>query len=216
MFSRTVAFRAPGWDDSVNRISGTGVYTVTEVAGDRLLFEGRFVYDGRPESKGTVEERDHGGTSCWDGQCSKTTDASGLLYNAALWGEPSILRRGTSWSVDLKEPWELGPPGRQIVTVVWIDSAEHVVTLKREGTGTGYFANDKKEVKLTRNGKTYAVSVTPGAAHWLGYTTIREGIVVSDELLVERPVTFTNTETGSISGTEREYILLNLAPNGLV
>jgi len=84
VFSRTISFRAPGWDDAVSRISGTGVYTVTEVAGDRFSFDGQFLEDGRPESKGKTESRDHGRTSCWEGQCTTATDASGLLYNAAL------------------------------------------------------------------------------------------------------------------------------------
>jgi len=217
VFSRTIAFRAPGWDDLVSRISGTGVYTVTEVAGDRFLFDGKFLYDGRPESKGKTESRDHGRTTCWEGQCSTATDASGLLYNAALWGEPaSRLHQGSSWTVDLKEPWELGPAGRQKVLVVFVDPVEHVITLKREGTGTGYFASDKKQVKLTRDGKAYTMEITPGPSHWAGYTTFRAGIVISDELLVERPVTFTNSELGAIDGTERQYILLNLAPNGEV
>ena len=57
------------------------------------------------------------------------------------------------------------------------------------------------------------MEVTPGVSHWAGYTTFRAGVVISDELLVERRVTFTNSELGPINGTERQYILLNLAPN---
>lgn len=217
VFSRTIAFQVPSMDDFVSRVSGTGVYVTKEIAGGRLVFDGTFLYDGRPESEGKVELRDHGSITCWNGQCSRAADASGLLYNAALWGEPKIgLRKGLSWSVDLAEPWELGPAGRQRVTVISVNSAEHVITLKREGSGSGFFANDKKQVKLTRNGKTYTVDLTPGPARWSGYTTFRAGIVLSDELVVERPVMFSNVELGTLAGTEREYILLNLAPNGSV
>jgi len=47
---------------------------------------------------------------------------------------------------------------------------------------------------------------------WTGYTTFREGVVVSDELLVQRPVTFVSNELSRMAGSEREYILLNAMP----
>src|SRR5271167_740339 len=46
-------------------------------------------------------------------------------------------------------------------------------------------------------------------AKWSGYTTFRGGVILSDVLLVERPVTTTSKELGSSSGIERQYILLN-------
>lgn len=141
------------------------------------------------------------------------TDASGLLYNAGVWGSPpSSLRKGTSWDVVIAEPWELGPAGKETVTVLALDPAEHTVTLRREGSGDGFFDNDAKQVHLTKDGKNYTADVSPGRAQWRGYTTFREGIVISDELLVERPVTLTSKELGSMAGTERQYILLNAMP----
>jgi hypothetical protein len=54
--------------------------------------------------------------------------------------------------------------------------------------------------------------VLPGRSHWSGYTTFRAGIVVSDELLVERAVTLVSDKLGRVAGQEREYILLDAAP----
>jgi hypothetical protein len=145
--------------------------------------------------------------------CTTATDASGLLYNAEIWSlPPNSLRKGTSWDVVIAEPWELGPAGKETVTVLALDVAEHSVTLQREGSGEGFFDNDSKQVHLTKDGKSYVADVSPGRSRWRGYTTFREGIVMSDELLVERPVTLTSKELGSIAGTERQYILLNAMP----
>jgi hypothetical protein len=54
--------------------------------------------------------------------------------------------------------------------------------------------------------------VVPGASRWIGYTTFREGVVISDELIVERPLTLTAEGLGSVAASEREYILLNAMP----
>jgi hypothetical protein len=216
-FSRAIAFRAAGMDDLVRRVSGTAVYTATEASKEKLVFDTHALYDGRPESIGTTEIKDRGRTSCWQGTCATATDASGLLYNALIWGEPSgKLRKGMSWDVTIAQPWELGPAGKETVTVVAIDPKEHAVTLKREGSGEGFFDHDAKQVQLTKGGQAYPADVSPGQAHWIGYTTFREGIVLSDELLVERPVTLTTKELGVLPGTEREYILLNAMPAGSV
>jgi hypothetical protein len=214
IFSRTISYHAKGVDDLVRRVSGTATYTMTESSPDKLVFDGTFLYDGKPESKGKTEIRDKGRTVCYDGQCTPATDASGLLYNALLWGSPSgIISKGTQWEVTMAEPWELGPAGKQTVTVVAADALTHSVTLKREGRGEGFFANQAKQVHLTKEGKTYTADLIPGQSHWTGYTTFREGVVISDELLVERPVTFASKDLGSISGSERQYILLNAMPS---
>lgn len=93
-----------------------------------------------------------------------------------------------------------------------VDAAGHSVTLQREGSGEGFFDNDAKQVRVTKDGKNYVADLSPGKAHWIGYATFREGIVTSDELLVERPVTLATKELGNLAGTEREYILLNEMP----
>jgi hypothetical protein len=213
VFSRAIAYKADGVDDVVRRVSGTAEYVVSESSADEIAVDGTFLYDGRPEAKGKTEFKDQGRVSCWDGKCATATDASGLLYNAGVWGSPpSSLRKGTSWEVVIAEPWELGPAGKETVTVLALDPAEHSVTLQREGTGEGFFDNDAKQVHLTKDGKSYTADVSPGRAQWRGFTTFREGVVISDELLVERPVTLTSKELGSIAGMERQYILLNAMP----
>jgi hypothetical protein len=49
-------------------------------------------------------------------------------------------------------------------------------------------------------------------SHWYGCTTLRRGIVTSDELMVERPVLLVSKELGCIPGDERQHILLNAMP----
>jgi hypothetical protein len=138
VFSRTIAYRGEGVDDLVRRISGTANYTVTNSSPEKLVFDSTGLYDGRPEYKGNIEIRDKGRTTCYDGQCSTATDASGLLFNALLWGDPGgNISKGSSWEMTIAEPWELGPPGKQTVTVVSADPTTHSVTLRREGTGGG-------------------------------------------------------------------------------
>ncbi|MEI7035175.1 hypothetical protein [Fulvimonas yonginensis] len=114
--------------------------------------------------------------------------------------------------MDIAGPWELGPRGRQTVTVVALDPADARVTLEREGEGGGAYLGDRLAATLVRAGRSYAVRVQPGRSHWIGYTTFRAGVVLSDELLVERPVTLVSDELGRVPAHEREYILLAAMP----
>ena len=213
VFSRAMAIRAPGFDDTVWRISGSGSYRVPENATSSQNMQGRFRYDGRPESTGTVAFRDGGAVSCYNGKCSPNTDASGLIYNPAQWGAPpKNLRVGQSWTVDIAAPWELGTPGRQTVTVVAVNPVDQSATLKREGYGDGAYADEVLRTRLHRDNKFYDVTLEPGRSHWYGYTTFRRGIVISDELMTERSVMLSSKELGRIAGDERQYILLNAMP----
>lgn len=214
VFSRALSYKADGIDELAFRASGTGAYIVTASSRADIVFDSSFRYDGRPESRGKTEIKDSGRTVCWNDKCSPETDASGPLYNPLIWGEPDgKLRAGMSWSVSIAQPWELGPAGHETVTVVDLDRSTHSVTLKREGQGDGYFDHDVKQLHVTKAGKTYLVDVSPGHAHWVGYTRFREGVVISDELLVERPVTLKSAELGEIPAQQREYILLNASPD---
>lgn len=213
VFSRTVSYKAEGIDEVVRRTSGTGIYVVTANSPAGTALDGQFRYDGIPEFKAKAEIKDGGRTVCYDGKCSAATDASGVLYNPLLWGDPKgSIHNGLSWDVSIAEPWELGPPGKETVTVIEVEPGDHSATLKREGAGEGYFANDSKQIHISKDGKSYLVDVNPGRAHWIGYTRFREGIVMSDELLVDRPVTLTSKEMGNIAAQERQYILLNATP----
>jgi hypothetical protein len=218
MFSRATSYQAEGIDEVVRRVSGTAVYVVAENSSASLVLGSEIRYDGKPVYKGKTELKDRGRTTCYDGSCSMNTDASGLFYNPLLWGDPKgTVRKGMSWTVSIAEPWELGPPGEQTVTVIETDPANHSVTLKREGSGEGFFAGDRKQIQVSKGGQNYLVDVNPGRSHWVGYTRFREGIVISDELLVERPVTLSSRDLvntlGNLPAQERQYILLNATPS---
>lgn len=216
IFSRTISFTGENIEVAVRRVSGTATYTVVESSPEKLVFSGRFLYDGKPEAQAKTEIRDHGRTVCYDGKCAAAIDASGLLYNPLNWGDPPVtFSQGKSWVVSIADPWELGPSGKQTVTVMSADPSNHSVTLKRDGTGEGFFADEKKQVSVIRDGKTYTADIVPGRSHWVGYTTFREGVVISDELLTVRSVTLTSKELGSVAALEREYILLNQMPTAL-
>jgi hypothetical protein len=143
-------------------------------------------------------------------------DDSGVAFDAFLWGPPfGPIVRGMTWKAELPAPWELGPPGTQLISVVQTDSANHEVMPKREGSGDGAFANDQKRIKVKKDGKGHTVDVTPGSAHWVGYTIFQNGITVSDELAVTRSFKISSKEFGSADISERQFTLLNLAPPDL-
>jgi hypothetical protein len=213
VFSRTISTTGPGIDPLVKRISGTGTYRVTAVGEHEYSFDAKFLYDGRPASVGAVQIRKDGRESCWENQCSIATDASGLLFNPLLWGAPSgTISLGTKWHTQIALPWELGPQGDEDVTVVSLDPATGTITLLRQGSGDGAFDHDAAQLKVTSKGAEYTVDVKPGHASWSGYTIFSKGIVVSDELLVERTLTLSSKELGNIAASQRQYILLNKMP----
>jgi hypothetical protein len=214
VFSRTVALQASGFDDTVHRVSGTASYHVLDAATTPARLRIDYHYDGRPAASGSVSLPDDGATSCFDGTCTPDTDASGLAYNPRLWGPaPATLRLGQRWTVDIATPWELGPAGRQTVTVVALDAAHHTVSLEREGSGRGPWLGDAPQLALTRAGRSYEVTRQAGRAHWVGRTTFRDGIVLSDELISVRPVVLSAAGLGRFDATERQYILLNATPS---
>jgi hypothetical protein len=213
VFSRTIAIRAPGFDEAVRRVSGTATYRVADAASAPPRLHIDYRYDGRPVGSGAVELPDGGATNCYDGKCAPNTDASGLAYNPRLWGTPpATLKLGQHWTVDIAAPWELGPAGRQTVTVVALDPASHTVTLEREGSGDGAWLDEKPQLTLTRDGQPSELTRQAGRTHWRGWTTFRDGIVLSDELVSTRQVVLTSARYGQIEATERQYILLNAMP----
>jgi hypothetical protein len=213
IFSRAISYRGDGFKEVVFRVSGTCVYTVLENDADKPLFNCNYRYDGHDEGNSKVRITNKGGTNTNDkGESSEYRDASGILYNELIWGAPpAALTPGVTWNATLTQPWEMGGPGIQKVTVLATDPANRSITLQREGSSTGYFENDYKQINVIKDGKTILMDVTPGPAHWLGYTIIQNGMVVSDELLVTRPVTLTAGDLKLTAG-QREYMLLNQMP----
>jgi hypothetical protein len=212
IFTRTISYKGDAFAEVVYRVGGTGIYTVVDNNPAKPVFNGVFRYDGQPESKGKVEISDSGKTSSYNGNSSANTDGSGLLYNALIWGTPpEKIKKGDTWHVTIPQAWELGGPGTQTVTVVAIDNLNNTITLKREGTSEGFYDNDAKRIGVTKDGKQLAVDIVPGTSHWVGFTTFKNGLVMSDELLVSRPVTLTAPNV-KLDAVEREYILLNAMP----
>lgn len=213
VFSRTISFKGDAIDEFVRRAAGTASTTVTKVGKDEIDSDDVWRYDGIQEGHASSERKDSGRTACSNGKCSTATDASGTFYNALFWGRPpDTIQAGMTWVVHIDIPWELGPAGDQTVTVLLVDPTSGTVILKREGSGAGGYAGDLKQIPVVRSGKTYKVDVTPGPSHWIGQTILRRGVVLSDELLVERPVTLSSTDFGTVSANERQFILLNAAP----
>ncbi|SEN00942.1 hypothetical protein SAMN05192574_102163 [Mucilaginibacter gossypiicola] len=209
IFSRTIALTSDKFQPVVVRISGTGIYQVSSVDEKKTTFDAEFLYDGRPVDHSKSGITDGGRTLIYNDKPYLNTDGSGLAYNPFLWGDPPAhLKKGDSWELNIAQPWELGGPGKETVTVMSIDPVNATVKLRREGNGTGAFAGDHAETEILLDGKRIRVNINPGDNHWVGYAIIRRGIIISDELLVTRPVTLT-AENVNLNASQRQYILLN-------
>lgn len=212
IFSRTTSYKSLDFPEIVRRVSGTGIYQVLNNDPLSPVFTGTFRYDGRPESSSKVEITNIGKTVSYDGKSATNTDASGVLYNAFIWGTPPAkIHTGDSWKVAIPEAWELGGAGLQTITVLDIDDLNHTIRLKREGSSEGFYDNDIKQLNINKDGKVTKMDITPGLSHWIGYTIFKNGMVVSDELMVTRPITL-NADSLSFKAEQREYILLNEMP----
>jgi len=212
IFSRTISYKGDAFQELVFRAAGTGIYTVIDNNPQKPVFDGVFRYDGRPETKYRIEMSDTGKTVTYDGKASVNTDGSGLLFNALIWGNPPAkIKTGDHWQTSISQAWELGGAGAQTITVMSIDENNHTATLKREGGSEGFYDNDARQISITREGKQIKMNVAPGRSHWIGYTTFKNGLVISDELLVTRPVSLT-AEGIKLDAFQREYILLNAMP----
>jgi hypothetical protein len=215
VFSKTVSINGDGFDEYVRRISGTGHVKVASIRSGAIAFQARYRYDGRPAASGEEKRMADGVTDCWDGKCSVNLSTSGTLLNRSLWGEaPTDVQVGTTWTVDIAQPWELGPPGTETVRVVRLDPANDEITLVREGSGRGRSTDDGKTGKritiTTTDGKQVDVIVVPGRTTWRGRTIVRKGVIVSDTIMVERHVKLVSASGRSFEGEQRSYTLENL------
>ena len=212
IFSRTISYKSADFPEIVYRAGGTGVYTVINNDPLNPVFDGVFRYDGRPESHSKVEVSDNGKTVNYDGKSVTNTDGSGVIYNTLIWGTaPAKIHKGDSWKINISQAWELGGAGEQTITVLDIDAANHTIRLRREGNGDGFYDNDMKQLNVTKDSKVVRMDVSPGRSHWVGYTTFKNGLVISDELMVKRSVTLTSGDL-KFTADQREYILLNAMP----
>lgn len=133
VFSQTISFQVNGFDPFVRRMSGTGIYKVEKVTPEQIVMSSSFLYDGNPVSRGETTVKDGGRATCWKGDCSTSTDASGVSINPLLWGAPKgKLHVGQTWEVAITVPWELGPVGKQTIKVISIDRSNDSITLERK------------------------------------------------------------------------------------
>jgi hypothetical protein len=214
VFCRTMAFSGKDFKTVTKRASGTCIYTVIDNNPLKPVFETYYNYDGAVEGHSKIAVIENGSKQGKpDGkEFYNNTDGSGVMFNSLIWGNPpKQLRKGDNWNVNIAVPWELGGAGEQTIRVLEIDPVNQVIRLEREGTCTGYYDHDLKEIDIEKDGKTLHVQVLPGQSHWKGHTTFKNGLVISDELMVIRPVTLISGNE-KFEANEREYILLNEMP----
>jgi hypothetical protein len=215
---RVIATHGPGMEDSVWQAPATGTYTiVSSDSPDVISWNVSVRMDGKMVIQNAAGDyRDDGKTMCFKGKCSFTTDASGPFFNPTFWGSPKgDLKPGMSWTVELTQPWELGPPGKQTVTVLSVDKFNGMLVLKREGQGVGSYEGKHDVALIKRDGKQYRVAVKHGNAHWVGQAIFQHGVVVSDELLCNTDVELSSPEVGTIQAHERQYMSLLQHPGAI-
>jgi hypothetical protein len=215
VFSKAVSINGHGFSEYVRRVSGTGDVTVTSIGPEAIVFSASYRYDGRPVGNGEEKRLADGVTGCWDGHCSVNLSTSGTLFNRALWGEaPADIHAGTTWTANIAQPWELGPPGTETVRVVRVEPSAGEIVLVREGSGSGRSTDDgepgERITITTGDGKPLEVSVVPGRTTWRGRTIVRKGVIVSDTIMVERHVRLVSASGRTFEGEQRSYTLENL------
>ncbi|HEV7165616.1 MAG TPA: hypothetical protein VGO35_09530 [Gammaproteobacteria bacterium] len=222
VFSKTVSIRGAGFDEYDKRIAGSANYTVTAVTSKGITFDSDYRYDGYSEGSGGYQVLQDGITNCFQGQCSVNDQTSGVLFNPYLWGDiPKDVQAGSTWKGTIAQPWEIGPSGSEQVQVLRLDAADGVITLSRAGTGSGPSSDDQareksgKPVVITKDGKQIEVSVIPGESHWSGLTTVCRGVIVSDEIMVERHVTLVTKTGEKFEAEQRTYTLLDLSSDAV-
>jgi hypothetical protein len=221
VFSKTVSIKGTGFNEKVDRVSGSADYKVTGVTPEAFIFDEEGRYDGHP-THGVAHDikiLPDGITNCYKGKCAVDDETSGVTFNPLLWGKaPDDIHAGMAWTVTIPKPWEIGPVGTEQVRVVRVDPLNDVITLIRNGNGSGPSSDDLYRQQsgtpiqiTTTAGKTIDVSVIPGQTTWRGYTTICKGVIVSDEIMVQRHVMLVSRGGDKFEGEQRSYTLLNLS-----
>lgn len=213
VFSKAISIEGKGFKEIVSRISGSATDTVVNPNPDNPAFQSSYRYDGRPAGTGAYEVRNGGMIYCSRGKCATDAESSGLIFNPLLWGTPPHeLKPGMTWKIKITQSWELGPPGTETVRVVSLDPVNHVVMLDRWGSGSGESdSEDAHAAHITVGNQTALATIVPGPSRWSGQTVFRHGFILSDVILIERPVTLVS-KLGKFQGMEREYTLLNAMP----
>lgn len=212
VFSKALEVRGEGFEPYSGRYSGTAAYKVLDPDPSKPTFDTRSPAFDKADYHAIATLADDGQDWCEQGKCTVNRQTSGPIFNPLLWGIPvGELKVGQSWQVTITEAWEIGPAGKETVRVVSLDPAGGIVTLEREGSGTGKSQDDERKLPISVKGKKLDATVVAGPSTWSGLTTIQRGLILNDEILIRRPVTL-QTEAGTFSGEETEYTLLNLMP----
>jgi hypothetical protein len=213
VFSKALEVHGEGFEPYAGRFSGTEAYKVVDPDPSKPTFDTKSPAYGKPSYHAIATLSDSGQDWCESGKCSINRQTSGPIFNPLLWGTPAgVLKPGQTWQVVITEPWEIGPKGQETVRVLSVDPAEGIVTLEREGSGSGKSQDDEHKLSIVVKGEKLEATVTPGASTWSGLTTIQRGLILNDEILIRRPVTL-QTAAGTFHGEETEYTLLNLMPS---
>lgn len=59
---------------------------------------------------------------------------------------------------------------------------------------------------IKKDSKQYRMAAKDGTAHWVGQAVFQRGVVVSDELLCNKPVELSSPDIGTIEAQERQYM----------
>jgi hypothetical protein len=213
---RTIVLSAPGLDHSNVSPSGSDAnfkILPGSTADDLKMttsarIEGEFQVENAP-----YELRDHGDTECFQGKCYPEHSATAMVAKATVWGVPAgPLHAGMSWTTYISYPWEFGPPGKQTIRVVSVDPGDGTVVLTRDGAGDGPRDRAGSTTTVTRDKKSFTVSVRRGHTHWSGQATIRHGLIVSDECLSDAVVELSSPEFGTVTGRERMFMAIMQHP----
>ncbi len=212
VFSKALEVRGEGFDDYTGRYSGTAAYKVLDPNPEQPSFDLRSPAFDKATYHVVLTLQDRRQQDCIEGKCEVDRETSGLIFNPLLWGMPTgELKVGQTWGVQVTEPWEIGPQGSETVRVVSLDPETGIITLRREGGGSGASQDDARKLPIVVKGKKLDATVTAGPSHWSGLTTIQHGMILNDEILIRRSVTL-QTEAGQFTGEETEYTLLNQMP----
>jgi len=215
IFSKAIAITGADFQPVVRRISGTASDTIEEVTPEAITIFSQYVYDGRPPGSGKVTIRNHGMTDCIPGgKCVTNDQTSASMFDSLLWGPvPADIAVGSTWSVKVRTPWEIGPPGTEEVSVVRLDPSLGLVTIVRRGQGAGSSSDDAaiKSVSIVSHGRTIKVKLSPGPATWAGRATLVHGVTAADEILLTRPVTLVSDSGQVFHGRQRIYTIFTEA-----
>jgi hypothetical protein len=220
VYSKSVSWSGAGLRGHVVRYSGTSTYAITAVRPDAIVFDELDRSDGQPPSPAVhgAKVLADGNTWCYQGKCRINDQTSGVFFIPLLWGvAPDSVQADSAWHVKIDQPWEIGPTGTEQVRVVDVDPVHGAITLVRHGSGTGPSSDELRWMRAstpieitTTDGNRVAVALLPGNSTWSGRTTIRRGVVASDEILVTQQVEFVAKDGKTWNAELRAYTLLNL------